>query len=65
MALRLDRQIEEIEKIVDRHLDPCKATWNGMPCTLPTNHEPVEPHQFSREGSTEPELAEGASNYAD
>jgi hypothetical protein len=46
MATTLDRQIEQLEKIVEAHLDFCNATWNGIRCTLPANHKQTEPHNF-------------------
>jgi len=51
MTMRLDRQIEQLERIVERRLELCKATWNGMPCRLPANHEPTEPHKFCSEAA--------------
>jgi|HubBroStandDraft_3_1064219.scaffolds.fasta_scaffold2938538_1 hypothetical protein len=46
MKTRLDREIEQLENIVERCLDLCHAEWNGVRCTLPANHEPAESHKF-------------------
>jgi hypothetical protein len=46
MATRLDRQIEELEHIVEERLNLCKVTWNVTRCTLPANHDQTESHQF-------------------
>jgi hypothetical protein len=46
MATFLDQQIEQLENIVERCLNLCKVTWNGVRCTLPANHEETEPHRF-------------------
>jgi hypothetical protein len=46
MATRLDRQIEELVNIVEYRLNLCTMTRNGIRCTLPANHEKVEPHFF-------------------
>jgi hypothetical protein len=46
MASKLDRQIEQLENIVEKHLDLCEATWNETRCTLPRNHEQTAPHKF-------------------
>jgi hypothetical protein len=32
--------------IVEKCLNLCKATWQGMGCTLPANHDPSAPHKF-------------------
>ncbi len=45
MATQLDQQIEELENIVEKHLDPCKVTCNGSRCILPRNHTRTEPHK--------------------
>jgi hypothetical protein len=47
MTTRLDRQIEELELIVERLLGLCPVTWNGIRCTLPANHAPTESHSFA------------------
>lgn len=46
MATRLDQKIEQLGKIVDRCMDLCDASWNGVRCTLPANHLPAERHRF-------------------
>jgi hypothetical protein len=46
MATQLDQKIEQLENIVERHMDPCKVTCNGSHCILPRNHARTEPHQF-------------------
>jgi len=56
MATRLDRQIEQLENIVEKHLDLCQATWNETRCTLPRNHEPTAPHKFRIEISEDDRL---------
>jgi hypothetical protein len=64
MITRLDQQIEQLENIVERRLDLCKATWNGTRCTLPANHEPAELHKFPLEFSTDAEFAGGTGAFA-
>jgi hypothetical protein len=64
MATRLDRQIEELGNIVEKRLNLCKATWNGLRCTLPANHETVEPHRFPIAFSADAKLAKNANNFA-
>ena len=51
MAKRLDQQIEQLESIVEKCLDLCRVTCNGLRCTLPAQHEPTKPHKFGREFS--------------
>jgi hypothetical protein len=51
MATRLDQQIEQLEKIVEKRLDLCQVTRNGTRCCLPANHEPNELHKFPIEFS--------------
>jgi hypothetical protein len=46
MATRLDRQIEQLEEIVEKRLDLCTATRDKTRCTLPAGHAPAQPHQF-------------------
>ena len=46
MATSLDQRIAQLEKIVDTHLDLCKAMRNGLRCVSPANHEPTQPHNF-------------------
>ena len=46
MKTRLDQEIEKLGSIVEKCLDLCNATWNGVRCTLPANHEPKERHKF-------------------
>lgn len=46
MSFRLDMVIEELEKIVEMHLNLCNVTWNGIRCILPANHDEGEPHRF-------------------
>jgi hypothetical protein len=45
MATRLDQQIEQLESIVEKHLDLCNVMCNGSRCILPRNHK-TEPHKF-------------------
>ena len=46
MKTRLDREIEQLGKIVDRCMGLCTAEWDGVRCALPANHEPAEGHKF-------------------
>ena len=46
MATRLDQEIEQLEKLVERYLDYCAVTSNGMRCVLPRNHQATVPHKF-------------------
>jgi hypothetical protein len=70
MATWLDRQIEQLKSRVERCMNLCNATWNGMPCTLPANHS-VQPHKFRVEcpgpdkaGSHEQSISDGGSHNA-
>lgn len=56
MATRLDQEIEQLENIVEKCLDLCKAMWNGIRCTLPANHERTEPHKFPVKFLNRPKL---------
>jgi hypothetical protein len=47
VATSLDQKIAELEKIVEQRLELCRATWNGLRCTLPADHLPEEPHTFA------------------
>jgi hypothetical protein len=46
MITRLDQQIEQLEDMVEKCLILCNATWNGVRCTLPANHERTKPYKF-------------------
>ena len=46
MKTQMDREIEQLGKIVDRCMNLCNAEWNGVRCTLPAMHEPDEGHKF-------------------
>jgi hypothetical protein len=46
VATRLDQEIEQLGKIVEKCLNRCNATWDGIRCTLAANHEPTDCHQF-------------------
>lgn len=48
MTTWLDRQIEQLESCVERCLNLCNATWNGMRCTLPADHS-TKQHRFPAE----------------
>jgi len=65
MATRLDQEIEQLENIVEALLDLCKVTWNGIRCTLPSNHEPTEPHKFPIEFLRKSGLQGSTSAFAD
>lgn len=74
MATRLDKEIEQLEKIVERCMNLCSATWDGIRCSLPANHEPTNSHRFPIEFLLTPSLqgiggdwqsASAGSNYAD
>ena len=56
MTTRLDRQIEQLERIVNRRLESCRASWNGLPCRLPANHVPLVPHEYSLDAAAVTEL---------
>jgi hypothetical protein len=58
MATRLDQQIEQLEKMVEKRLDLCQVTRNGTRCCLPANHEPKDSHKFPIEFSTNANPAE-------
>ncbi len=62
---RLGQKIEQLERVVENHLDLCKVTWNGMRCTLPANHELAETHKFAVEFSADAEFAGNAGPFAD
>ena len=62
MAMRLDQEIEQLEKIVERCLNLCNATWDGIRCTLPANHEPTHSHKFPIESLLTPSL-QGIGGY--
>jgi len=46
VATRLDQEIEQLEKIVEKCLNRCNAMWDGIRCTLAANHEPTNSHKF-------------------
>ena len=56
MATRLDQEIEQLEKIVEKCLNRCDAMWDGIRCTLAANHEPTDSHQFPIEFLLTPSL---------
>jgi hypothetical protein len=47
MATRLDQEIERLERLVEKHLDLCAVTSNGMRCTLPRSHGETMQHKFA------------------
>jgi hypothetical protein len=47
MTTRLDRKIEELQRIVETLLNLCPVTSNGIRCNLPANHAASEPHSFA------------------
>jgi hypothetical protein len=59
MASRIDRQISELENIVERHLNRCEATLNNSRCILPRDHTRTEPHKFMLEFLQSLAAAEG------
>jgi len=42
----LDREIEQLERIVEACMANCLATRDGQRCTLPPFHEETDPHHF-------------------
>lgn len=65
MATRLDQQIEQLGRIVEKCLDLCDATWNGVRCTLPVNHQPAERHRFPVEFLQAVQLLAGGGSFGD
>jgi hypothetical protein len=63
MATRLDQKIEQLGKIVDRCMDLCDATWNGVRCTLPASHQPAERHLFPVEFLQALQLLGGVESF--
>ena len=64
MATRLDQQIEHLENLVEKCLDLCKVTCNGIPCILPAKHEPTMPHRFRWEFSPEAKSRQEICSFA-
>jgi hypothetical protein len=56
VATRLDQEIEQLEKIVEKCLNRCNAMWDGIRCTLTANHEPTNSHKFPIEFLLTPSL---------
>lgn len=50
MATQLERQIEQLEALVEKRLDLCTPTRGEIRCTLSAPHE-REPHAFLNECS--------------
>jgi hypothetical protein len=46
MTPRFEQKIEELESMVEKRLQLCAATWNGLRCRLPADHDQAEPHDF-------------------
>jgi hypothetical protein len=46
MATRLDEKIEQLESIVEKRLNLCKAIRHGRRCILSSGHEPAQAHNF-------------------
>jgi hypothetical protein len=44
MATWLDQQIEQLENIVEKHLDSCETMCTVNCCVLSRSHETTEPH---------------------
>ena len=51
MATRLDEKIEQLESIVEKRLNLCKAIWHGRRCILSSGHEPAQAHNFATASS--------------
>jgi hypothetical protein len=64
MASRIDKQISELENIVERHLNRCEATLNTNRCILPRDHTRTEPHKFMLEFLQSLAAAEGFESVA-
>jgi hypothetical protein len=46
MATRLDQQIEQIWKIVEKCVNLSNMRWNGSACALPLDDEHTKPYRF-------------------
>jgi hypothetical protein len=57
MATRLDQRIEQLEIIVEKCLDLCNVTCNGLRCTLPAQHEPTKLRKIPQGLSTDAKYA--------
>jgi hypothetical protein len=47
MPTWLDQQIEELESLVEKHLDFCAVQGHGIRRVLPRNHKRSGPHKFA------------------